>query len=428
MRTLLRHLIVSASIFLFASCASMKTSQMSQWHSNYTPIPETTKWLDIPKYDVKHELNSFPFVYWHFSKQKEKQLNIESAELSSDSLIFRIWITNPVRYRGQPHGLIEIKHDSFEWSANLYAMHVDFNVSNMSETIVNFEKMEVTPKRNDWNSIVDSLYQLKFDVLPTDEAIPDYYEDDSGYSNNLPTYSFEYTTKGQYRFYQYNYPVQKLNEFWQAENVSKILELLDDEFEWYDLIGNSLDSLPKKVSFFKNIVQCKGPFYNFRIDAGTFIPLGNLKNTLSVSPHFGLYFGYPLTERYRLDFGASIFIPVNSKELEYFSPNETLSGKSDLGGTMGIWAGRIDLLKNCWTIDNRIGAGFALLGTNIDNPESEYDTYSVETFFLNLGTGVRKGSLGLSLNYFFVPYNAFKKRLKANFGSQYLTVSTYYTF
>ena len=425
MKTLLKHLIVFASIFLFISCASMKTSQ---WHSNYTPIPETTKWLDIPKYEVKHKFNGYPFVYWHFSKQKEKQLNIESAELSSDSLIFRIWITNPVGFRGQPHGLIEIKHDSSKWSANLYAMHVDFNVSNISETIANFEKMEVTPKKNDWNYIIDSLYQLKFDILPTDEAIPNYYEDNLGYSNSLPTYSFEYATKRQYRFYQYYYPGQKSNEFWQAENVLKILDLLNNEFAWNDLIDNSLDSLSKDVGYIDH--KCTGAFYGWRIDAGAFIPLDNLKNTLGVSPHLGLYFGFPLTERYRIDLGMSIFIPANRKELEYFLPNETLSGKPDFGGTMGIWASRIDLLKNCWAIDSRFGTGLGFFGTNIANPKSKYDgdTYGTKTIFLNVGTGVRKGNVGLSFNYFFVPYNAFGKKFKANFGSQYLTISTYYTF
>ena len=423
MRTL-KYLIVFVSIFLFTSCVSTKMSQMSQWRYNYTPIPETTKWLDIPKYDVNHELNGYPFVFWHFSKQKEQQLNIESAELSSDSLIFRIWITNEVGMRGQPHGLIEIKHDFFKWSANLYAMNVNFNANNISETIVNFEKMEITPKRNDWNFIVDSLYQLKFDILPADEDIPNYFEDNSGYSDDL-TYSFEYATKRQYRFYQYNYPGQKSDEFWQAENVLKILDLLDDEFAWHDLIGNSLDSLSTDAG------KCKGAFYNYRIDAGAFIPLDNLKNTLGVSPHLGLQLGFPLTERYRVDLGVSVFFPVNSKKMEYFLPDKTISVNPGLGGTVGIWASRIDLLKNCWTIDNRIGAGYGFLQTNTPDPDYKYDydtDFEAETFFLGFGTSVRKGNVGLSFNYYFVPYNAFKKKFQANFGSQYLTINTYYTF
>ena len=429
MRKLLKYPFIFVSIFFVTGCVSMKMSQMSQLSSNYSPIPETTKFLDIPKYDVKHQFNGYPFVYWHFAKQKENQLDLESAELSNDSLIFRVWITNPIGKRGQPHGLIEIKNDSSKWTANLYAMYVDFNANNLSETIVKFEKMEITPKRNDWNFIVDSLYRLKFDILPTDEVIPNYYKDNSGYSNNSPTFSFEYATKNQYRFYQYNNAERKSNEFWQAQNVLKILELLDDEYTWNDLIGNSLDTLSQDVSYIDH--QCKGIFYALRVDAGTFIPLGNLKNTLGVSPHLGVYFGAPLTEKYRIDLGVSAFIPVNSKELEYLLPNETLSGKPSFSGAMGFWGSRTDLLKNCWVIDSRFGTGLGFFQTNIPNPKSEYDYdkyCSAETIFLNFGTGIRKGSLGLSLNYFFVPYNAFKKNFRADFGSQYLTISTYYTF
>jgi hypothetical protein len=89
------------------------------------------------------------------------------------------------------------------------------------------------------------------------------------------------------------------------------------------------------------------------------------------------------------------------------------------------------LLKKCWVIDSRFGTGLGFLQTNIPKNEPKHENdkwHSAETFFLSFGAGVRKGSLGLSLNYFFVPYNAFKKNFKANFGCQYLTVTTYYSF
>jgi len=429
MKKLLNNLIVFVSIFLVTSCVSMKNSQMSRLSSNYSFIPETTKRLDIPKYDENHPFCGYPFVYWHFSKQKEKQLGLESIELTDDSLNFRVWITNPIGKRGQPHGLIEIKRDSSIWIANLYAMYVDFNVNKPSETIVKYEKMEVSPKNNNWDCIVDSLYQLKFDILPTDESIPNYYKDNSAYVNNLTTYSFEYATKNQYRFYQYNYPERKSNEFWQANNVLKIIKLLDDEFSWNDLIGNALDSLSKEVAYIDHL--CTGINYGFRIDAGAFVPINNLKNNLGVNPHLGFYFGIPLTEKYRIDLGLSAFIPVNSKEIAYLLPDTALTGKLSMSGAMGIWACRTDLLKNCWVIENRFGTGLGFFQTNIKKDKPVYEKkewYSAETVFLSLGTGIRKGNVGLSLNYFFVPKNALKDYFKGDFGNQYLTISAYYTF
>jgi hypothetical protein len=376
--------------------------------------------VDIPIYDATHPFNGHPFIYWQFCKQKEKQLGLESAEHSTDSLIFRIWITNPDRRKGQPHGLIELKHDFTKWSASLYYLYVDVDMNRLSETVTGFGKMDVTPKIHTWNYIADCLYRLRFDVLPTDDAIPGYYAD---YEYSLPVFSFEYATQNQYRFYQYISPEWE-SEFWQVTNASDILEFLDDELNWHDLINNAFSSLSPN----KDYAQA---FQNFRIDAGVFIPLHNLRSNLRISPHLGMYFGFPLTEKYRFDAGASVFIPVKPKELAYYLPDKTLSGKADLSGTLGLWVSRSDMLENDWFIENRLGTGLGFLQTNIpkENPKNENDqSYSAETIFLNVGTGIRKGPVGLSLNYFFVPYNAFKKRLKTDYGNQYLTVSTYYIF
>jgi hypothetical protein len=174
----------------------------------------------------------------------------------------------------------------------------------------------------------------------------------------------------------------------------------------------------------------------FRVDAGAFIPIDNLKNTLSVSPHLGLFFGFQLTEKYRFDLGTSLFIPINRNKLEFFLPDTTLTGKAILSGTMGLWFTRTERLKKCWLLDNRFGTGLGFFQTDIptNKPKEENDSvHSSETVFICLGTSIRKivftrRSIGLALNYFFVPYNAFEENLKSDFGCQYLTLSTCYTF
>ncbi len=424
----MRKIFVFVSIVLLTGCASSRMNTKSQLRS-YTPIPVTTKRLDIPKYEAEHPFNGYPYAYWHFCKQKEKQLGLENPEVSNSSLIFRIWITDPVGTKGQPHVLLEIKNDSNVWRACLYAMLVDFNLNKLSEKIVKFEKIEIAPLYDDWDYLFDRLYELKFDVLPTDNAIPNYYADSLGYDNNLPAFSFEYATKYKYRFYQYKDIKRKADDFWQAENVLEIFDLLNDELDLNDLIDDLFDSLEQDEGAIDH--DCKGIDYALRVDAGAFVPLNSLKKNLGVNPHIGLFIGLPYNEKYRIDMGLSVFMPVNRKELAYYLPNETLTGKADLSGAIGLWLSRTDCLRNCWVIDNRFGTGLGILGTNIkkDKPKDEDDEwYSAETIFFSLGTGIRKGNLGLGFNYFFVPYNAFRKNLKSDFGSQYLTISAYYTF
>lgn len=111
-------------------------------------------------------------------------------------------------------------------------MHVDFKLKDLSETITDSKFIDLKPIKTSWKMVVDSLVKLKVAVLPTDDLIPEYYSNNTGYADNSPTYSFEYATNDIYRFYQYNDIYRALDEFWQPQNVIGILDLLEDEFQW----------------------------------------------------------------------------------------------------------------------------------------------------------------------------------------------------
>ena len=226
MDTKLNFRLTLLSFFLFFSSCSLffPYKNISEL---VTPIPESQKNLFIPTYP-----DSTPYVYWHLAKQKEAQLELPKLETANTYQTFRIWITNPVGRRSQPHGLININCEKESCTGNLYLMKVDFNSRELSETIRSKQETPLEPKNLSWKAISDSLIILKFDQLPTDEEIPDYYADDEGYANNLTTFSFEYSTNFEYRFYQYNNIYRKPDNFWQVQNVISILDLLEDEFQW----------------------------------------------------------------------------------------------------------------------------------------------------------------------------------------------------
>ena len=169
----------------------------------------------------------------------------------------------------------------------------------------------------------------------------------------------------------------------------------------------------------------------FRFDAGVFIPIDNLKKTLNTSFQTALYFGAPINDKFRIDLGASLFFPHNSQTVDYFLPDTTLTGKLNLGITMGVWGTHHIRLSEKYCLDNRIGTGVGSLATNIktNKPKSENNNYySADTMFLNFGTNFRRilqggGGVGLSFNYYIVPYNAFKERLASDIGMQYATMS-----
>ena len=193
-----------------------------------TPIPESHKNLYIPTYP-----DSTPYVYWHLSKQKEAQLELPKLETADTFQTFRVWITTPVGRKSQPHGLINIICEIETCTGTLFLMKVDISNRNLSETIKDKKEIPLEPTHLSWTEISDSLIQLQFDQLPTDEEILGYYEGNEGYANNLPTYSFEYSSNTEYRFYQYNDIHRNPDDFWQAQNVITILDLLESEFQWF---------------------------------------------------------------------------------------------------------------------------------------------------------------------------------------------------
>ena len=219
-------LIICISI---VGCVSVKLNKLNTY---YTSIPDTQKTLFIPKYGPGHQFKGYPYIYWNFCKQKQKQLGLISPETSENPFIYRVWITNPTGRKNQPHGLIEIKCDSNKCSGKLVLMHVNFNQGNLSETIIDSKNIELTPKKTDWKTIIDNLMKLKIDILPTDDLIPNYYSADEGYDNNATTFSFEFATEYQYRFYQYSNIYRAPDKFWQSKNVIAILNLLEEEFKW----------------------------------------------------------------------------------------------------------------------------------------------------------------------------------------------------
>jgi hypothetical protein len=214
---------------LVTACVPVRLDKIDTF---YTPLPESSRQLDIPKYGNDHRLSGYPYVYWHFSKQKQQQLGLVSPETSTDSLVFRLWITNPSGRVGQPHALVELRKDSLAWHGTLVLMRVDFRTKNLTETITRSNTINLEPLVTNWKTVADSLMFFKIDSLPTDDLIPDYYANHPGYVSNSVTFSFEYATKEIYRFYQYNDIYRVPETFWQPNNVIGILDLLEREFQW----------------------------------------------------------------------------------------------------------------------------------------------------------------------------------------------------
>jgi len=169
--------------------------------------------------------------------------------------------------------------------------------------------------------------------------------------------------------------------------------------------------------------------YFFSIDINSFMPLGNLKESLDQSLGIGFYFGVPVNKKIRIDLGVSLFFPKTKQNIIYINNDQILEGGASTSGTLGIWATHMTPIGKSLNWEKRIGLGVGSFQTDIKTgkPKEENDSvYGVETISFSIGTGIRarvfSRSIGIKADYFFVPYNLFKERFQSNFGNSYFTL------
>ena len=160
-------------------------------------------------------------LFYTLTKQKSRQLGIQNMENGYDSLQIRIWYNYPLTNLRE---LVVLKYTNKKWWGVYYRMNVEWDSSNMTETIVNFDKKFIFPK-NGWENLISKLFQKEITELPdmkTIDGVKDYWTDGT-------TYNIEIGTEKKYRFYSYHLP-NKFLEFSQARNMVDILGLIETEF------------------------------------------------------------------------------------------------------------------------------------------------------------------------------------------------------
>jgi hypothetical protein len=175
----------------------------------------------------------------------------------------------------------------------------------------------------------------------------------------------------------------------------------------------------------------------FTLQLGAYVPISKLSNTLNPSPSIGFLFGLPITKRFRLDLGTSIFVPINSNRFRYSLPDTVLFAKPSLVcGVLGIYATHSNQINQKYFLDKIFGIGLGFIQTDkkIEKPQNEDKrNRSLETINLSFGLSVRKivlkkRSIGLNISYNYTPYHLFQNRVNKDFGSQSFFTGLTYRF
>jgi hypothetical protein len=176
----------------------------------------------------------------------------------------------------------------------------------------------------------------------------------------------------------------------------------------------------------------------FRIEAGLFVPVGNLSNKMDVSKEIGVYYRIKAAHKDIVDVGFKGYFPEGSKEFTYYGRDSIYATRSKSFGFIALTKinkhYNFSLFKKEIIVEWTSGIGFNFLffedkespentsGTRINedgNSETIIDTNSKALMspFLSQSFGFTRKRIGFSVQYDFMPYNWFTKRIESSFGN-----------
>ena len=183
-----------------------------------------------------------------------------------------------------------------------------------------------------------------------------------------------------------------------------------------------------------------GPIH-INLGLGAWYPIGQMSKIFQPAPYVNAGFSADIKPHLHCNFGIIVAVATNPKEvyIDLGSTPQTTPTNSLIG--MNIVITKEVPLPKKFSFEIQGGGGLAMMSTNIQKPnaaqvntqnnnESRY--YTIETLDLTGGIGIRRAvnernSVGVSLNYHFVPYNLDSK-LITNIGNQYATMIMSYRF
>lgn len=198
---------------------------------------------DFPK--VNRELDSLRYNQKRFL---ERGLGLESLEKGFDSIQIRI------QYGGPMIGdrLVILSNKDNKWNAEISKLGSRPNPDYKGEAMTNYwegfiptRTIEIKTPKSGWEQFISELFKLKILSIEDESKIEGYK---FGVVNDGCGVIIEIATKNVYRWYEMEQPDYFYYDLWQAKNLSRILRLVDEEFQLEPLWSYIPDKDAYKIS------------------------------------------------------------------------------------------------------------------------------------------------------------------------------------
>jgi hypothetical protein len=210
---------MTLSIILMASCNGQNNKETSDGETpNIYFIDDTSKGGFVTDIHGGERSTVYRFVSFMANK-----LNISKIDSGFKSIQIRIWFGLQSVPKGQ---LFLLKNANGKWNAQLFNYHIIHNEKNYRIIdSVTYDYSNVSPKSN-WSSVYNKLTDLKLMELPDMDSIAgsimDFLHGDA--------VVVEVATNKKYRLYSYIDPEDFADRWWQAKNMSEIVNFIQKEF------------------------------------------------------------------------------------------------------------------------------------------------------------------------------------------------------
>lgn len=167
---------------------------------------------------------------------------------------------------------------------------------------------------------------------------------------------------------------------------------------------------PEEKEYLINLVE---------IRAGSWFPLGSLRNAYKSAPSIGAYVGYPIKKVMAVDIGFQVAFPVSRELFDYYYRKEPYATKADVVVNVNArFRYQQEAARNVyWT--TYAGAGVISVQTDLEKEyydDGESKWHSFETLDVFGGVNIRYKKVGLYLEYHYTPYSIANK-VRANYGN-----------
>ena len=213
---------MNKGILVIAVCImELVVSCNGQTESN--EFKENRKLADTVVKDIPLNKKGRPSSYYQNKSNVENKLGLKSLENGFDSLQIRLWYGYAFKDSSQ---LVVLRNSNGKWTSELFTLVYHLNENGDALKSISKEIITRDPKSG-WGNFIDKVLKLQITTLPDMNKIKDYPDFADG-----DDIIIEAAAKKYYRIYSYKEPNQVQFKIKEAKNIERILELIENEFDF----------------------------------------------------------------------------------------------------------------------------------------------------------------------------------------------------